>query len=143
MLAARVLSGPFQLSANPASCTPPRWVGMHLPRRTCLNYLNGRGLIAALKRRLNRKHKKGIVMVGSSRIGEPHVRIPIYGLECAASEGQRLEQRLMKIPGVLQVYVNAATESAYLQCDPVQYEPDLMLAAIADSGLRPGSIVRY
>ena len=81
-------------------------------------------------------------MVSSTHIGELHLRIPIVGLSCAASEGRSLERQLVKVPGVLQVYVNPATERVYLQCDPGHYDPEQILAQIRDAGVRPGTIER-
>ncbi|MBN20971.1 MAG: hypothetical protein CL678_06740 [Bdellovibrionaceae bacterium] len=49
-----------------------------------------------------------------SQIATKRLTIPIYGLACAGGGSLSLEHDLEKIEGVSKVYVNPATQEAYL-----------------------------
>lgn len=70
-----------------------------------------------------------------------HVTLPIYNLSCGGGGSLTVERILMHTPGVIEVYVNPATEMAYITYDPCQSTPDLLTAVIerAGFGLRKAS----
>lgn len=45
-----------------------------------------------------------------------------------------------KVPGVTKVYVNPATETAYIHCDAMGYDPARIVAAIQGTGFRAGPL---
>ncbi|MGE5334105.1 MAG: cation transporter [Nitrososphaerota archaeon] len=45
------------------------------------------------------------------------ITVPIEDFGCAGSGALIVERALIKVPGVLRVYVNASTEMAYVQYD--------------------------
>src|SRR5262245_53571536 len=57
--------------------------------------------------------------------------LPIYGLGCA---GLTAERALARVPGVKQVYVNPATQKAYIECDPALTDQRLLIAAVKSAG---------
>jgi copper chaperone CopZ len=66
--------------------------------------------------------------------------LPVYRLGCSASDAFVLEQRLARVVGVRQVYVNPVTEVAYIAYDPPQIDPSQIQAVIDRAGYgRPGS----
>jgi copper chaperone CopZ len=68
-----------------------------------------------------------------------HVMIPILDLACGGALG--LEHAIEKVPGVLNVYVNPATETAYIECDPMRYDPVKISAVIEETGFRAGPVL--
>ena len=63
-----------------------------------------------------------------------HVTLPIYNLSCGGGGSLTVERILMHTPGVIEVYVNPATEMAYITYDPGQSTPDLFIAVIERAG---------
>ena len=59
-----------------------------------------------------------------------HVTLPISGLGCGGGGALTIERVLAKLPGVLRVYVNPATEMAYVQYDPAHCSVEALLAAV-------------
>ena len=55
-------------------------------------------------------------------MGAKRLTIPISGLRCAGSECYTLERALRGEPGVVDVYVNPVTETAYIHYDPAMTE---------------------
>ena len=51
-------------------------------------------------------------------MGAKRLTIPISGLRCAGSECYTLERALRREPGVVDVYVNPVTETAYIDYHP-------------------------
>jgi copper chaperone CopZ len=49
-----------------------------------------------------------------------------------------IERALARTPGVRRVYVNPATEMAYLEYDPGQINPSKMVAVIEEPGFEAG-----
>ncbi len=66
---------------------------------------------------------------------ERWVRIPILDLGCAGDTG-RLERRLARQPGVVEVAVNPATEAAYIRFDPRSTTPARLRDAVEREGYR-------
>ena len=71
----------------------------------------------------------------------PTLRIPIYGLGCGGSGTTTIERELARTPGVLRAYVNPATETAYVDYDPAQTDPDRLARIIDRTGYRAGLAV--
>lgn len=67
------------------------------------------------------------------------VVVPIYGLSLGGCGAQVLERRLRATPGVVEAYVNPATEMVYVTFDPVRTAPGGLLETIAAAGYRAGS----
>ena len=66
---------------------------------------------------------------------ERWVRIPILDLGCAGDTG-RLERRLARLPGVMEVAVNPATEAAYVRYDARSMTPARLREAVEREGYR-------
>lgn len=47
--------------------------------------------------------------------------IPFTGLACSAGDGFALERALRRVPGVIEAYVNPATDTIYLTVDPDRF----------------------
>ncbi len=61
------------------------------------------------------------------------ITLPIYNLGCA-SETRLVERILRAVPGVLHVYVNPATEMAYVEYNPAQSDSAQLFAALEREG---------
>lgn len=70
---------------------------------------------------------------------QPALRIPIYGLGCGGGGTTTIERELARTPGVLRVYVNPATETAYIYYDPAQTDARRLARVIDQTGYRAGS----
>ncbi len=66
------------------------------------------------------------------------ITVPIEDFGCAGSGALIVERALVKVPGVLRVYVNAATEMAYVQYDADQCTVDALEKAVIRAGFHPG-----
>jgi len=64
--------------------------------------------------------------------------LPIYGLGCGGGGVLTIERALARTPGVRRVYVNPATEMAYLEYNPAQINPSKIVAVIEDLGFEAG-----
>lgn len=64
------------------------------------------------------------------------VTLPIYGLRRGGT--LTVERALAKVLGVVQVYVNPATEMAYVEYDPLLTGPERLVRAIEERGFRAG-----
>lgn len=53
-----------------------------------------------------------------------------------------VERALARTPGVVYVYVNPATEMAYIEFDPTLTDPDRLIASVEGAGFRAGESVR-
>ena len=69
------------------------------------------------------------------------LRIPVYGLGCGGDGATTIERELARLPGVLQAYVNPATEIAYVDYDPATTDPLRLAQAIERTGYRAGRAV--
>lgn len=71
------------------------------------------------------------------------VTVFIYELGCGGGGALTVERALAKVPGVVQVYVNPAAETAYVEYDPAVAGVDGLIAAVESVGFRAGEpIVR-
>jgi hypothetical protein len=68
-----------------------------------------------------------------------HVTLLIEDFGCAGSSFLIVERTLAAVPGVIRVYVNAATETAYVQYDDCCCEERMLRAAIARAGFHIGA----
>ena len=66
------------------------------------------------------------------------VTVFIYDLGCGGGGALTVERTLTKVPGVVQVYVNPATETAYIEYDPTVADVDGLIAAVESVGFRAG-----
>jgi Cu+-exporting ATPase len=66
------------------------------------------------------------------------LRIPIYDLGCGGAGATTIERELAATDGVSRVYVNPATETAYVDYDPALTDPSSLAQAIEKAGHRPG-----
>jgi cation transport ATPase len=65
------------------------------------------------------------------------ITLPIYNLSCGGGSALTVERILAQQPGVLHVYVNPATEMAYVEYDPVLSDVTQLNAALERTGFRP------
>lgn len=63
--------------------------------------------------------------------------VPIYNLSCAGGGALVVERTLARTPGVARVYVNPATEMAYVEFNPEALSPSAVTAAVAKAGFGP------
>ena len=66
--------------------------------------------------------------------------VPIIGLSLGGCGSLTIEGVLRELLGVLEVYVNPATESAYLRCDGDRLVPDEIVGAIRRLGYRTATV---
>jgi cation transport ATPase len=66
--------------------------------------------------------------------------IPIYNLSCAGGGTLVVERILVKTPGVARVYVNPATEMAYVEYDPETITPSALTTAVMVAGFGPPAV---
>jgi hypothetical protein len=57
---------------------------------------------------------------------------------CAGAGTSAIQSALMRIPGVLDAYVNPLTDIAYIDYDPTRCTPAELTKALAAEGLRSG-----
>lgn len=69
------------------------------------------------------------------------VTLPIEDLGCAGSGAIIVERALAKVPGVLRVYVNPATEMAYVRFDADRCDATALRMAIERAGFHMGAPV--
>ena len=68
------------------------------------------------------------------------VTIPIFGFACGGGGCLVAERALARVAGVIRVYVNPATEMAYVEFDPVLATPQQLVAALELVGFRAGAV---
>ena len=66
------------------------------------------------------------------------LQIPVFDLGCGGAGASTIERELAATDGVLRVYVNPATETAYVEYDPAEVDPAHLVLAIECAGYRPG-----
>lgn len=66
-----------------------------------------------------------------------HLDLPVYRLGCGGGGALTVERQLAKTPGVIRVYVNPATEMAYVDYDPARINADGLRGVIAGAGYGP------
>lgn len=64
--------------------------------------------------------------------------LTIHGLACGGGGSLTVERALEKVYGVAQVYVNPATEMAYIKYDADLTDPNLLIAAVERMGFGAG-----
>ena len=69
------------------------------------------------------------------------IALPIEDFGCAGSGAIVVERALAKVPGVLHVYANAATEMAYIQYDADRCTLSGLRDAVARAGFHAGDPV--
>ncbi len=69
----------------------------------------------------------------AARHDEQTVELTVTGMTCASCV-MRVERKLKKVPGVADAAVNLATEHATVTYDPVQTNPDALVAAVEAAG---------
>jgi copper chaperone CopZ len=62
--------------------------------------------------------------------------LPIEGLACGGGGTLTIERALAKLPGVERVYVNPATEMAYVEIDPIRCSRTDLARTIEQLGFR-------
>ena len=66
------------------------------------------------------------------------LRIPIFGLGCGGAGATTIERELAATGGVMRVYVNPATDTAYVDYDPSETDPWTLVRAVERAGYRAG-----
>jgi copper chaperone CopZ len=67
-----------------------------------------------------------------------NLQIPIYDLGCGGAGARTVERELAATDGVVRVYVNPATETAYIDYDRAETDPAALAKAVERAGYRPG-----
>ncbi|MBF6606317.1 MAG: heavy-metal-associated domain-containing protein [Chloroflexi bacterium] len=64
------------------------------------------------------------------------LRIPIHGLGCGGAGVTTIGRALAATDGVVRVYVNPATEMAYIDYDPAETDAWSLVRAVEKAGYR-------
>lgn len=73
------------------------------------------------------------------------VVLPVFDLSCGGGGSRLVEHVIRKLPGVVDVYVNPATEMAYVEYDPSGLTPERIGEAITEAGYKtslPARVLR-
>lgn len=73
-----------------------------------------------------------------STICTQRTMLPIWDFNCPGSEALIVERALLKVAGIMDAYVNPATEIAYVEPDPAQTGVAQLITAIEHSGFHAG-----
>lgn len=68
--------------------------------------------------------------------------LAISGFACGGGGSLVAERAIAKVPGVVHVYVNPATEMAYIEYDPQLMEMTNLTSAVERTGLRVAELRR-
>lgn len=66
------------------------------------------------------------------------LQIPVYGLGCGGAGATTVERELAATDGVRRVFVNPATKTAQIDCDPAAADAEVLARAVERAGYRPG-----
>jgi copper chaperone CopZ len=80
--------------------------------------------------------------VGEAMMDKERVTLAVQGLGCGGGGALTAERALAHLKGVSSVYVNPATEMAYVEYDPSVVSPDDLVRAVGEVGLRAGDLTR-
>lgn len=67
------------------------------------------------------------------------ISIPVYGLACGGGGALTVERALRRLPGTIEVYVNPATQEAYVEFDADRVTVEDLCKGIRHCGFRPES----
>lgn len=67
-------------------------------------------------------------------LARERLTIAIDDLACAGGDAQAAERTIAHVAGVLEVYVNPATENAYVDYDPAQVTPETLREKVREFG---------
>lgn len=71
-----------------------------------------------------------------------HITIAITGFGCGGGGSLVVERAIASVRGVIRVYVNPATEMAYVEYDPQVTEIKQLTAAVEQTGLHVAELRR-
>ena len=67
------------------------------------------------------------------------ITLPIDDLSCGGGGALIVERALARTPGVVYVYINPATEMAYIEYDPALSDPDRLVKVVEHAGFHAGA----
>jgi P-type Cu+ transporter len=75
---------------------------------------------------------------GNATMKNQRIILPIDGLSCGGGGALMVERALARTTGVVYVYINPATEMAYIKYDPAQIDPDHLTKVVKQAGFHAG-----